>query len=76
MDVHKINVDRMQGLSPVPATKKEALSMDFAAQKKAIRRETVITYIIYTVIPGLALLGCVAVLYFITCLALAFCGVL
>ncbi len=76
MNVHKIDVDRMQGLEPVPAPKKETLSMDLEAQKKAIRRETLITYIIYTVIPGLALLGCVAVLYFIMCLVLAAFGVL
>ncbi len=76
MDVHKIDVARLQGGSPAPRSKKEALSLDLAAQKKEIRRETRLTYIIYTVIPGLALLGCVAVLYFITCLGLAAFGVL
>lgn len=76
MDVHKIDVGRMQSLSPAPRSKKEAASMDLAAQKKAIRRETAITYIIYTLIPALALLGCVAVLYFIACLFLAVFGVL
>ncbi len=76
MNVHKIDAGRMQGLSPAPRSKKEALSLDLAAQKKEIRRETRLTYIIYTVIPGLALLGCVAVLYFIACLVLAFFGVL
>lgn len=76
MNVHKIDVERLQGLSPAPRSKKEATSMDLATRKKAIRRETVITYIIYTLIPALALLGIVAILYFAACLFLAAFGVL
>ncbi len=50
--------------------------MELEDRKKEYERERRLTYIIYTVIPGLALLGIVAVLYFLVCLWLAAFGVL
>ncbi len=76
MNIHKINVGRLQGLLPAPRSKKEAASMELEDRKKEYERDKRLTYIIYTVIPGLALLGIVAVLYFLVCLWLAAFGVL
>ncbi len=76
MDVHKIDVDRMQGLSPAPRSKKEALSMDLEAWRKECKRQARRADIAYTILLALAFLGCVAIAYFITCLWLAFFGVL